>query len=127
MSVRPLLSLLAVLAALAAAACTTKSNGTRVAEALGGDPLRGRDAIRRYGCGSCHTVPGLREARSLVGPPLVGIAERSYIAGVLPNTPENMVRWIVSPPAVDSLTAMPDMGVTTAEARDITSYLYSRR
>jgi cytochrome c len=38
-----------------------------------------------------------------------------------------MVRWIVNPPAVDSLTAMPALGVTPREARDIAAYLYRQR
>jgi cytochrome c1 len=38
-----------------------------------------------------------------------------------------MVRWIVNPRAIDSLTAMPNLGVTEGEARDIAAYLYTRR
>jgi cytochrome c1 len=62
-----------------------------------------------------------------VGPPLAGIASRAYIAGVLTNTPENMERWIQDPRAVDSLTAMPNAGVTETDARHITAYLYTLR
>lgn len=62
-----------------------------------------------------------------MGPPLAGIGGRAYIGGVLANTPANMVRWIVDPPRVDSLTAMPALGVTEGEARDIAAYLYTRR
>jgi cytochrome c1 len=53
------------------------------------------------------------------------IASRVYIAGVLPNTPENMIRWILNPQTVDPLTAMPNVGLTAAAARDIASYLYT--
>jgi cytochrome c len=95
------------------------------AEMTGGDPGRGRVAIRQYGCASCHTIPGIRGANALVGPPLGQIASRVYIAGVLPNTPENMMRWIRSPQMVDPLTAMPNVGLTEAAARDIASYLYT--
>lgn len=91
----------------------------------GGDPEVGRAAMQRYGCGSCHTVPGIRGADALVGPPLAGIANRMYIAGVLTNDPSNMMRWIQDPPAVDSLTAMPKLGVTESEARHIAAYLYT--
>ena len=62
-----------------------------------------------------------------MGPPLAGVGGRTYIAGVLTNTAEHMVRWIVNPPEVDSLTAMPLLGVSPAEARDIAAYLYTRR
>jgi hypothetical protein len=61
-----------------------------------------------------------------VGPPLAGVGRRSYIAGVLTNTPEHLVQWIIDPPGTDSLTAMPNLGVTPGEARDIAAYLYSR-
>jgi cytochrome c1 len=62
-----------------------------------------------------------------VGPPLAGIASRAYIAGRLPNAPENMRRWIENPRSVDSMTAMPNVGVTPADARHITAYLYTLR
>lgn len=91
----------------------------------GGDPDRGRAAIERHGCGSCHVIPGIREARGRVGPQLVDFASQMYVAGVLANVPENLVRWLQDPRAVDPLTAMPDLGVTEEEARDMAAYLYS--
>ena len=93
----------------------------------GGDPARGPDLMRKYGCQSCHTIPGVVGADGLVGPPLAGIASRSYIGGVLPNAPANMLRWIEDPKAVDSLTAMPNVGVTPSDARHIAAYLYTLR
>jgi cytochrome c2 len=98
-----------------------------LAELTGGNPQRGATAIRQYGCGACHTIPGIRGADGLVGPPLTGIAERAYVGGVLTNTPENLVRWIQNPPAVDPKTAMPNVGVTYNDAVDIAGYLYSRK
>jgi cytochrome c2 len=98
----------------------------QVAAAMtGGEPSRGKIAISRYGCSACHTIPGVRDANALVGPPLSQIASRSYIGGVLPNTPDNMIRWVQDPPAVDNLTAMPKLGVNDQDARDIVSYLYT--
>jgi mono/diheme cytochrome c family protein len=89
------------------------------------DPERGRLALQSYGCTACHSVPGVVAAPADVGPPLYGMADRRYIAGVLPNTFENMVRWIEDPVAVDPLTAMPDLDVRTQDAVDIAAYLYS--
>jgi putative membrane protein len=91
------------------------------------DPGRGELAVRKYGCGSCHMIPGIEGAEGRVGPPLGQIASRVYIAGVLPNEPDNMIRWIENPPAIDPKTAMPNMGVTTRDARDIAAYLYTLR
>lgn len=93
----------------------------------GGEPDRGRVALRSYGCGACHTVPGVRGATGLVGPPLTGIAARSYLAGQLPNNPDNMKRWIRAPQSIERGTAMPDLNVTEHDARDIAAYLYTLR
>ncbi|HXH12046.1 MAG TPA: c-type cytochrome [Alphaproteobacteria bacterium] len=97
------------------------------AELAGGDPQRGRAIIWNYGCGTCHTIPGVRGANGLVGPPLNGIARRVYLAGVLPNTPDNMIRWLQNPQDVQRWTAMPDTGLTEDDARDIASFLYTLR
>ncbi len=83
---------------------------------------RGADAINRYGCGSCHTIPYVPGAHGKVGPPLAGIANRMYAAGVLLNTPENLTRWIERPSMVKR-TAMPDLDVTPADASDIVAFL----
>ena len=116
----------ALLLAMLAAGCTDHRD--RDARRLtGGDPRQGRELLDRYGCDACHTIPGVRGARGLVGPPLAGIADRVYIAGVMENTPSNMVRWIKDPPAVDSMTAMPNVGVSETEARHIAAYLYTLR
>ena len=93
----------------------------------GGDRRRAPALMREYGCVTCHTIPGVQGANGLVGPSLSGFASRSYIGGVLPNTPPNLIRWIQDPQKVDSLTAMPSTGVTEADARDIAAYLYTLR
>ena len=91
----------------------------------GGQPQQGKAAINAYGCGTCHTIPGVRGANALVGPPLTSMGQRSYIGGVMKNTPANMIRWIQDPPAVDPMTAMPKLNVSESDARDIASYLYT--
>jgi len=92
---------------------------------VGGDASRGAAAIRKYGCPSCHAIPGIREARARVGPPLEGIAGRSYIGGVISNSPEHMMQWIQNPQGIDNKSAMPNLGVTERDARDIATYLYT--
>ena len=93
----------------------------------GGEPERGRAAIVAYGCGACHEIPGVSGARGLVGPPLNNIGERTYLAGQLPNSSDNMIRWIRDPQGVESGTAMPNLNVTQTDARDIAAYLYTLR
>lgn len=92
---------------------------------LPGDPGRGAKLIVQYSCSACHTVPGIRRARGRVGPPLDFFAERTYIGGELPNTPDTLVRWIMDAPGLIPATAMPRLGVSEADARDIAAYLYT--
>ncbi|HUN84820.1 MAG TPA: c-type cytochrome [Terracidiphilus sp.] len=92
-----------------------------------GNPRRGKQLLSSYGCGACHIIPGIRTARGLVGPPLYFYAERTMIAGQLPNTPPNLVLWIEHPERVDPKTAMPDLGVNDEQASDMTAYLYTLR
>jgi cytochrome c len=93
----------------------------------GGNAKRGVTSIHKYGCGSCHTIPGVMDARSKVGPDLSGVASRVYIAGVLTNSPDHMVDWIRNPQAIDDKTAMPNLSVDARDARDIAAYLYTLR
>jgi mono/diheme cytochrome c family protein len=88
-----------------------------------GDAKRGVFAINQYLCVTCHRIPGIVGPNAPVGPPLEGIGTRTFIAGVLPNTRENMVRWLRDPLTYDANTAMPDLGVTERDARDIAAYL----
>lgn len=115
-----------LLAATIGTSCNS-GQAQMAAQVTGGDPKRGSSAIFKYGCGSCHTIAGIANAHGLVGPPLTNIAARMYIAGVLPNTPENIVTWIKNPKAVDEKTVMPALGVTDQDATDIAAYIYSTK
>lgn len=77
----------------------------------------------RYHCGHCHVVPRVPAARGTLAASLERYGRRSYIAGRVPNTPATLARWIADPQAVVPGTAMPDMGVSDADARDIAAYL----
>lgn len=88
-----------------------------------GNAKRGATAIHQYGCATCHQIPGIVGAVALVGPSLEGIASRKYLGGRVPNTPENLVRWIRHPKAFSPDTLMPALGVTEPHALDIATYL----
>ena len=90
-----------------------------------GDPKAGLHAIYQYLCVTCHAIPGTVEGKPNVGPPLGSVASRRYLGGVLLNTPENMVRWLMNPQAIDPRSGMPDLHVREQDARDIAAYLYS--
>lgn len=94
-----------------------------LAQPVTGDAQRGRALIIAVGCGSCHIIPGIGSAQGLAGPPLDYMSRRIFIAGLLRNTPDNMIHWIMHPQKVVPGNAMPEMGLTTGEARDIAAYL----
>ena len=93
--------------------------------ATGGNPDRGPDKIKYYGCSACHTIPGIAEANGKVGPPLDAFAWRIYIAGRVANTPDNLRHWIMNPHQIEQHTAMPEMGVSDEDSKDIAAYLYT--
>jgi len=109
--------------AFLSSACNRSENQAEAA--AGGNAKVGRHLIYSYGCGSCHAIPGVAEAKGTLGPPLQGFAYRTYIAGSLQNTPENLFRWITKPQEVVAGSAMPDLGVSDRQARDIAAYLYT--
>jgi cytochrome c len=120
------ISLILALVSLAAlTGCSRQSVKQEQALALGGDADRGREALLRNGCGSCHAIPGVMEIESLTAPSLADIGKRWYIAGILPNTPANMVLWIRNPQSVDPETAKPAQELPDEEIRDMVAYLYS--
>jgi cytochrome c2 len=94
---------------------------------VAGDVRRGMQLIRQNGCGACHQIPGIEDANGFVGPPLTAIGRRIYLAGVQRNTPQAMVAWLQNPQAFVPGNAMPNMGLSESDARDITAYLYTLR
>lgn len=92
----------------------------------GGDATLAPAIFRRYGCAGCHTIPGIAGADGKVGGALSGLREQNYVGGVLNNTPDNLIQWIVSPPSFSPRTAMPATGITEEEARHVAAYLYGQ-
>jgi cytochrome c oxidase assembly factor CtaG len=116
-----------LLIALAATTVSACDSNTRTARNLtGGDPGHGRNAITKYGCDTCHTIPGVPGAQATIGPPLTGLARRTYVAGA-PNDPGRLIEWIRHPQQVRRGTPMPELGVTERDGRDIAAYLYTLR
>jgi cytochrome c len=91
-----------------------------------GDEERGKLLTTTYGCQACHVIPGIEGATATVGPPLDRFALRRYAGGLL-NTPSNLVRFLVDPPAVTPGSPMPSVGLDEVDARDIAAFLYTLR
>lgn len=92
----------------------------------GGDPSLAPAIFRRYGCGGCHVIPGVSGADGKVGPRLVDLRQRVYVGGVINNTPQNLIGWIVSPQHFSPKSAMPPTGISEQEARHLAAYLYAQ-
>ncbi len=111
------------LALVLAASC--QGGGDSAPAVPGANPERGRRLVTVYGCGACHVIPGVHDAQGMLGPPLTSWSRRAFVAGVLPNSPRFLMRWVMTPQAVVPGNAMPNMGVTERDAADITAYLYT--
>ncbi len=79
--------------------------------------------MTQYGCPACHVIRHVPGAVGKVGPPLTDLAQRSYLAGTLQNSPENLRMWIRHPQQIHPGTAMPEMGVTAKDADTIARFL----
>ena len=101
---------------------------------VAGDPAAGRRLFtdsRLFppsGCGTCHTLPGVASGTLMAqAPNLNNVGLRPTLAGeALPNTPENMKRWIMDPASMKPGATMPKLpSLTDVEAQDLTAFLYS--
>lgn len=97
--------------------------GPRYAQS-GADAERGRALIEEVACGACHEIPGVSWPKGRLGPSLVRFDDIGLIAGALPNTPENLARFVRNAPEAKPGSTMPPMPVSEEQARDIAAYLY---
>ena len=95
--------------------------------ATGGNPANAPALMVRNGCAGCHVISGVPGAAGRTGPELAGLDRQKFIAGTVPNNPENLVRWIREARRFDPHTAMPSTLVSEADARDMAAYLYAIR
>lgn len=117
--------LVGALAIVVLSSCAAEASRPEPVIPVGGDPGLGQEAIVEYGCGSCHTIPGIPEADALVGPPLDSWSGRAYIAGILTNSPDNLATFLENPDAVSPGTAMPDLQLTDEDIAAIVAYLFT--
>ncbi|HTX16794.1 MAG TPA: cytochrome c, partial [Candidatus Baltobacteraceae bacterium] len=83
----------------------------------------GRALFLAKACFACHTIRGTI-AMGKVGPDLTHLMSRDTIAsGMLPNTPENLRKWIHDPGAVKEGALMPKVDMTDDQLNQITAYL----
>jgi len=83
----------------------------------------GRKAFFANSCVNCHTIRGT-SAQGKFGPDLTHLMSREMLAaGVVPNTPDNLRRWVRDPQKIKVGCLMPNMQLTDQEVDHITAYL----
>lgn len=111
--------------ALMVSACHQNDASSENSRVAGGDPERGRLLTQQYQCAACHFIPNVQGSNGDAGPSLEFMGRLSYIAGSIPNQPDNMVRFLKNPPAVKPGTLMPALGISDDEARHMAAYMYT--
>ena len=76
-------------------------------------------------CSQCHAIRGTL-AGATFGPDLTHIGSRASIgAGTLPNTPENLKRWVRNSQDVKPGNKMPPHDLNDADLQALVDYLGS--
>jgi cytochrome c oxidase subunit 2 len=115
-----------VLAPEAFAAGAAKQKELAVAPPDGCPAATGLQVYRTGTCVGCHTVRGV--SGGAIGPDLTHFGSRRTIAGgILPNTPENLARWVRHAPMVKPGSLMPDQKLSDPEVAALVAYLQSLR
>jgi cytochrome c oxidase subunit 2 len=87
----------------------------------------GKAAFLAQSCVNCHRVRGT-SAQGTFGPDLTHLASRKTLAaGMIPNTSENLRRWVADPQEVKPGCLMPAFGVSDHDRDLIVSYLSTLR
>jgi cytochrome c oxidase subunit II len=83
----------------------------------------GRQVFESQACVSCHVVRGTA-AHGTFGPDLTHLMSRDTIAsGLLPNTPDNLRRWIKDPDSIKPGCLMPAMQLSDTQIDQMVGYL----
>jgi cytochrome c oxidase subunit 2 len=115
-----------VLAPEAFAAWAAKQKEPAVTPPDGSPAAAGREVYRTGTCVGCHTVRGVSAGG--IGPDLTHFGSRRTIAGgILPNTPENLARWVRHAPALKPGALMPEQTLSDPEVAALVAYLQSLR
>jgi cytochrome c oxidase subunit 2 len=101
-----------------------KTQQSPAAQPITDDQKAGRDAFQRS-CAACHTVAGTTAAGT-VGPDLTHFGSRSSLAAnTLPNTADNLAKWLQDPQTVKPGNNMPNLKLDQATVGHLVAYLES--
>ncbi len=83
----------------------------------------GRHVFETEACMNCHTISGTA-AKGTVGPDLTHLMSRDTIgSGIVPNTPDNLHKWIQNPGSFKDGCLMPAMQLTDQQIDQVVAYL----
>lgn len=78
----------------------------------GGNAANGAKLVQTGMCIACHAVRGVPSMQATLGPNLTHLATRTSIAaGLYPNDPRHLARWVKNAPAMKPGIIMPAFGV----------------
>lgn len=84
---------------------------------------KGAKVFQEKNCVHCHSIAGLM-TRGRVAPDLTHVGSRTTLAsGALPNTPENLAKWLTNPQVIKRGVLMPTIGLEPDQIKDLTDYL----
>jgi cytochrome c oxidase subunit II len=87
----------------------------------------GQQIFERAACANCHTIAGT-VAKGTFGPDLTHLMSRETIAsGAVPNTPDNLRRWIRDPNLIKPGCLMPALQFNDQELAKVAAYMESLR
>jgi cytochrome c oxidase subunit 2 len=87
----------------------------------------GRSAFLSQTCVSCHRVRGT-PAQGSYAPDLTHLMRReTFASGIVPNTPENLRRWIADPQKIKPGCLMPAFGLSDQDRDLIVDYFVTLR
>lgn len=83
----------------------------------------GRELFLAQSCVNCHRVRGT-SAKGTYAPDLTHLMSRQTLAsGMVPNTPDELRKWVVDPQQTKTGCLMPAFGLSTDQVNLIVSYL----
>jgi cytochrome c oxidase subunit 2 len=87
-----------------------------------GNAARGQQVFRELTCVNCHAIQGV-DTKSNAGPDLTHLASRRQLgSGIVPNTPENLRRWLVDPQQVKPGVLMPNFKLSDEQIEHLLAY-----
>ena len=93
----------------------------------GADAQAGRSFFFTQTCANCHAVGGT-SAVANAAPDLTHLVARSQLAaGMIPNTPENLARWLRGPQQVKPGCLMPNFSLNDSQVTQLVAYLEGLR